>query len=172
MAKRKRKVGEGGGVKLKIAKNYQHDQYAPYIMGAESGIVRVWQAIPDLTDGDVRQALRQLIKMLDRWEIASDEIVTLTEEDRLLFDGQDKVNQLQAGIVAGLSLSYKDYPPLHKEDVIGVLKQINYSIGNMNRGLRLQNYLHYVRDLLNSAQGKDPEFWDDLYDQMGRMMRS
>ena len=171
MAKRKRKVGAGGGPKLNIAKNYEHPQYAPYIYGAEMGIARVWQEMPDLTDGDVRQALRRLVKMLERWEVALDEVIILSEQDTFKFDANDKVGQVQAGIIAGLSKSYEDSPPLIKEDVVGVLKQINYSIGRMNQGMRQQNYLHYVRDFLNAGHGQDLSFWDNLYDQIERMKR-
>lgn len=173
MAKRKRKAGESAsGPKLKPMKDYREDQYIPYLHGAETGIVKVWRDIPDLTDGDVRQALRALIKTLERWEVANDAVVTLSEDGNLLaFDVSDKIGHLQAGIIAGLKRSFKHNEPLIKEDVIGVLKQINYSVGNMNMGLRLQNYLHYIADFLNAAHGNDPGFWADMGDQIKRLSR-
>ncbi len=60
MAKRKRRPGHGS--KLRPVKDYRDDEYVPYIFKAESGILQAWTLKPDLRDGDVRQALRGLIK--------------------------------------------------------------------------------------------------------------
>ena len=62
MAKRKR--NRGSGSKLRPIKDYRDDEYIPYIFKTETGILQAWTIETKLTDGDVRQALRGLIKQI------------------------------------------------------------------------------------------------------------
>lgn len=146
MAKRKRK--RGGGSKLQIQKDYRDDQYVPYIHKAETGIIEVWRAEPDLTDGEVRQALRDLIALIGNWDKPPTEPAILDDEPSLVFAGDSKVDQLSEAIIDGLQIAFAEQGPLTIEDLIGVLKQINYSVGNMNTGLKQQGYLRFVADFL------------------------
>jgi hypothetical protein len=169
MAKRKRGKSEGGS-KLRPIKNYQDDVYLPYIYKAEKGIIYVWEEIPDLTDGDVREALRDLIKIIEGWDISLETAADLTDVS-LVFDDEYPIDLLCGAIIDGLISAFQQEGPLSIEDLIGVLKQINYSVGNMNIGMRQQGYLRFVSRFLTSMEDGDPSFMNKVVERVNRFVR-
>ena len=169
MAKRKRKPGSGSAKSvLKPIKDYRDDQYVPYIYGGERGIINVWQSWPEMTDGDVRQALRKLIKIGQGWAQPADSPADLTVPS-LEFAFEDRHDILCSAIIAGLKDVFAESGPLTVEDLLGVLKQMNYSIGNMNTGMRQQSYLRFVAGFLDQAEGKTGGFLHMVVERMARM---
>ena len=149
MAKRKRRPGSGS--KLKVVKNYQDPEYTPYIFQIESGILMAWALDEDIRDGDVRQTLRHLIKQADKLALdlqnsTQEEIDA--EAEKLKVDKTGKDSLLEAFILSNLKSAYKTPGPLNGEDLAGVLKTVNYSLGSMNRGMRGQEYLKYIQGFM------------------------
>ncbi len=149
MAKRKRRAG--GGSKLRPIKNYQDDEYVFYIQQIETGILLAWAVNEDLRDGDVRQTLRGLIKQADK--IAADLTTSSQEEaveevQKLKVDNSSKNALLGTFIINNLGTAYQKFGPLKGEDLAGVLRVVNHSIGAWNRGMRGQEYLKYIRGFL------------------------
>jgi hypothetical protein len=165
MAKRKRRPGRGS--KLRPAKDYRDDAYVPYIFKAESGILQAWTVEPDLRDGDVRQALRSLIKISD--QISG----ILTEEDegskesigKILSDNRHAL--IKWLIITNLQDAVQEQGPLTAEDLAGILKVINNSVGTWNRGMRGQEYLKYIKDFLGGARVRVPQFSADEMKMLG-----
>jgi len=138
MAKRKRKPG--GGSKLRPIKDYRDAEYVPCIFKTETGILESWKMEPDLRDGDVRQALRNIVKTIRHTGQLPPELT----------DSQEKSAQslLEWRILDQLSNTFQEQGPLNVEDTIGVLSQVNYSAGTWNRGMRNQEYLKYIDGFL------------------------
>lgn len=141
MAKRKRKPGERSGSKLRPIKDYRDDHFTLYIAQVETGIVEAWTIEPDLRDGDVREALRKMIREMKR----SDQLPDLAADDEEKPDG---TSFLEWQILAGLRQAFEKHGPLNVEDTIGILGVINSSVGTWNRGMRGQEYLKYIKDFL------------------------
>jgi hypothetical protein len=169
MAKRKRKPGGSSGKPvLKPIKDYRDDPYVPYIFRAERGIVSVWDAVPDIRDGDVRQALRRLIKIAQGLDSAEDEPPNL-QDSSFEFGFDDRHDVLCTAIMAGLQDAFEEYGPLILEDMIGVLKQINYSVGNLNTGMHQQGYLRFVSGFLDEAEGKTSGFLRMVIERLAKI---
>ncbi len=146
MAKRKRRPG--GGLKLRRIKDYRDPEYTFYIMAAETGILQAWAIDSNLRDGDVRKALRSMIKQASQWvEILSQPGETAEEQRQTMLDNSNH-GLLQSMITMNLRDSFKKHGPLNAEDFIGILKVVNSSVGTWNRGMRGQEYLKYVRGFL------------------------
>ncbi len=88
--------------------------------------------------------------MIGGWNKPPDEPADLDDETSLVFESDSKVDQLSEVTVLGLRAAFAEHGPLTIEDLIGVLKQINYSVGNMNTGVRPQGYLRFVTGFLES----------------------
>ncbi len=151
MAKRKRKPGRSKGFKLRLAKNYRSDKYVPYIMNAEIGILQASAIDPDLTDGDVSQALMDLISQLEEPETLSKLLPTEA------FDGPKEVDInghqgptdfVQSLIMMNLRTAFDQYGPLGAEDVIGILDVIKTSVKRWNIGMHRRGYLTYLEGFL------------------------
>ena len=171
MAKRKRKPGSGPS--LKLMKTYEEPEFIPYIHHTEAGIIEVWQEFPTLTDGDVRKALRGLIKSIQKWDQPLDQPAQLVEEDPVILGivNEDKIDMLTVAIMEGMQDAFDVAEPLTVEDLLGVLKRINHSIGNMNTGMRQQSYLQFINGMQNQISGRDPDFMDRVVKRIGRMAR-
>lgn len=141
MAKRKRKPG--GGSKLKPIKDYRSDEYIPYIFKAEVGILEAWKMVPDLRDGDVRQALRNLIKAMKRTDQLPPELTGSPEKSTQ--------SLLERRILDQLSDIFQEETALSVEDTIGVLTEVNHSVGAWNRGMLGQEYLKYIDGFLGDV---------------------
>ena len=142
MAKRKRKPGERRGSKLRPIKDYRDDYFTLYIAQVETGILEAWTIEPDIRDGDVREALRKLIRDMKR----TDELpagLTADNEEKA-----DDTSLLEWRILAGLQLAFERHGSLNVEDTIGILGVINSSVGTWNRGMRGQEYLKYIQGFL------------------------
>ena len=165
MAKRKRK--SGGGIKFQSRKTYEESEFIPYIHAAEGGIMSFWQAMPDLTDGDVRKALRGLVKSIQNWDVPQEQPADLIGEDTVVLGptADDKTSLLQVAILEGVREAFDEAGPLTVEDLIGVLKRINYSVGSMNLGMRQQNYLHYVQGFRGQLTGENPGYLARIQEQ-------
>jgi hypothetical protein len=148
MAKRKRQ--RGGGSKLQLPKDYRDDHYVPYIIQAETGILEAWAIAPALNDGEVRQTLRQLIRQIDRSGQLPPELQDVAAEGEEISVEADEQNILPIFILKGLRHAFREHGALPPEDVVGILKVINYSIGTWNEGMRRQGYLTYLKGFLGN----------------------
>jgi hypothetical protein len=148
MAKRKHRPG--GGSKLRPIKNYRDDEYVPYIFRAESGILQAWAIDPDLRDGDVRQALRNIIASIKRSNQLPEFLTQpSTQSDEAIDAGSRGVSSmLEYLILSNLRRAFEEYDPLDNEDTVGILTVINNSVGAWNRGMRGQEYLKYIQGFL------------------------
>jgi len=145
MAKRKSK---GTGVsKIKIPTNYQDDRFLPYIMGAEVKILQLDTTNP-LTDGQVREALKMLIKSLEQTD---DFHIVLKNMTNLQESSKTVDAALASMMMQGLAEAFDDYGRLSPTDTIGVLKTINRSIGNMTKGLGGRGYLTFMRGFMSKT---------------------
>lgn len=142
MAKRKRRPNERHGSKLRLAKDYRSDEYVTYIFRAETGILEAWTMKPDLRDGDVRDALRELMRTMKRTHELPALLTENTEEP------PPDTSLLEWRILDNLRQIFDENGPLDVEDTIGILTVINNSVGAWNRGMRGQEYLKYIRDFL------------------------
>ncbi len=70
------------------------------------------------------------------------------EENTISVDAADPEGLLAQFILNGLGLAFQENGPLVAEDVVGVLKTINGSVGTWNIGMRQQGYLRYLRQFL------------------------
>lgn len=145
MAKRKRIPG--GGSKLRPIKDYRSPEYVPYIFGAETGILQAWKVEPDIRDGDVRQALRDLISPVQKsGELP--ETLTRPAREEFEIEATGKESLLRELILHNLSLAFEKHGPLDGEDLVGVLKVINGSIGAWNIGMSGRGYLNYLEGFM------------------------
>lgn len=152
MAKRKRKKGSGS--KLRLEKTYEEDQFIPYFHDAEAGILQTWEAFPDLRDGDVRQVLRGLISDIEKAGELPPRLQNPQERQKVDLEVADQYDMMRQLILLGLENAFYNQGPLSLEDTIGVLKRMNYSVGNMNLGMKGQNYLHFLSDFQASIDSK------------------
>ncbi len=165
MAKRKRKPGRGS--KLRPVKDYHSDKYIPYIFKAETGILQAWGIEPDIRDGDVRQALRGLIAQL-RESDSLPEILTTDEVSRPIEVEFEQVEELiQKLILSFLREAFEEQGPLPAEDLIGVFKAINHSIGAWNIGMNQQGYLKYLEGFLGRMGVSKPREISEEADRRG-----
>ena len=162
MAKRKRKPG--GGSKLKPVKDYRSDKYTPYIFKVEIGILEAWKMEPDLRDGDVREALRNLIKTMKRTDQLPPELTGSLEKSAQTL--------LEWRILDQLSGMFQEEGPLDVEDTIGILTIVNHSVGVWNRGMRGQEYLKYIDGFLGGAGVEVRQLTDEEAQQLGLPLSS
>ena len=147
MAKRKRKPGSGKGFKLRLDKDYRSDQYIPYIMNIETGILEAATINPGLTDGDVKQTVENLISRLKEPEILP-QLLPSESVDTPTPTPEGEGSYVQALIMMNLQYAFNENGPLEVEDVIGILKVINHSLGKWNIGLHKRGYLDYLQNFL------------------------
>jgi len=145
MAKRKR--GTRKGFSLELAEDYRSEKYMIYIANAETGILQAGTIAPELTDGDVYQALGDLITDLKEPDIFQ----------RLFFPADEKSEQEQQKkadglvnflVVSNLQTGFEQYGPLKAEDVIGILSVIRTSIKRWSHGMHRRGYLTFIEGFL------------------------
>ncbi|OQY48063.1 MAG: hypothetical protein B6242_03465 [Anaerolineaceae bacterium 4572_78] len=144
MAKRKRKKCQGS--KIQQVKDYQVDEYVPYIMGIEVSILRAFGMNTDLRDGEVRQALRDLIVDLKESDMPIEKHIAVLSTRSGIKDNCGLVKQL---ILEGLILIFETHPVIEEEDAIGILKMINYSVGSWGVGMHGQGYLEHINGVFS-----------------------
>ena len=162
MAKRKRKPG--GGSKLHPIKDYRSEKYISYIFKTEVGILEAWKMEPDLRDGDVRNALRDLIKTMKRTNQLPPELTAGVEKSAN--------SPLEWRILDRLSGIFQEEAPLTVEETIGVLTEVNHSVGVWNRGMRGQGYLKYIDDFLGGTGVEVRQLTDEEAQQLGLPLSS
>jgi hypothetical protein len=150
MAKRKRKPGRGKGFKLRLDKDYRSDQYIPYIMNVETGILEAATIDPGLTDGDVKQTIESLISRLKEPETLP-QLLPGESTDTPTLPPEGEGSYVQALIMMNLQRAFNENGPLEVEDVIGILKVINHSLSKWNIGLHKRGYLDYLQDFLGEV---------------------
>jgi hypothetical protein len=145
MAKRKHVRGEGS--KLRPIKDYRAPEYTMYIAQAETGILQAWAIDRSLSDGDVREGLRKLIAEIER----ANELPLILQDleaKREKVDLGEEDNPFVPFILLGLQHAFKEAGSLPAEDVVGILRTINSSVGTWNIGLKQQGYLNYIAQFL------------------------
>jgi hypothetical protein len=150
MAKRKR--GKRKGFKLELPEDYRAEKYTIYIASAETGILQAATVHADLTDGDVYQALGDLITdlkdpdMFQKLFFPTEENLTPEEKQKKEEDGI--INFL---IVSNLQDTFEQYGPLDANDVIGILDVIRTSVKRWSHGMHRRGYLTYIEGFLGQV---------------------
>jgi hypothetical protein len=73
---------------------------------------------------------------------------------------------LEWRILGQLKLAFEKHGPLPVEDVIGILREVNSSVGTWNRGMRGQEYLKYIKDFLGGMGIEVRQLTPEEADQM------
>jgi hypothetical protein len=170
MAKRKRKPG--GGSKLHPVKEYRDDEYVPYIMSVETGILQAWAVNPDLRDGDVREALRGLMSPMKKTGQLPEQLTRPSESATTPPETAETATYrgdglLQAMMMLNLRQAFKEHGPLNTEDTLGILTVVNNSVGTWNRGMRGQEYLKYIKDFLGGLGSEVRVLSDEEVKRLG-----
>ncbi|MDM8528154.1 hypothetical protein QUF58_08060 [Anaerolineales bacterium HSG24] len=145
MAKRKSK-GTGAS-KIKMPTNYHDEEFVPYIICAETGVLKLDTTNP-LTDGQVRDALKILIKSLKQTD---NFYAVLTSMTSLQESSKTIEATLILMILEGLEEAFDDYGALSTTDTIGILKTVNQSIGKVTGGLEGRGYLTFMRGFMSKV---------------------
>lgn len=149
MAKRKRVPGERPGFKLNINPDYRSERYVMYIANAETGLLQAGTINPDLTDGDVSQALEELIARLKQPEGAS---LLLSPRSSEPGGSEAKVEGehafVQHFVLMNLRSAFERYGPLDAEEVIGILGVIKSSVKKWSTGMHRRGYLTFIEGFL------------------------
>lgn len=164
MAKRKRRRGSGS--KLRPIKDYRDDQYVPYIAQAETGILEAWTIDPDLRDGNVREALRALMRTMKKSGALLPELTEAEPEQK------SATSLLEWRIIDGLRRGFEQYGPLDVDDTIGILSVINNSVGAWNRGMMGQEYLKYIKNFLGGMGVEVRQLTDEESLELGLPLTS
>ncbi|GAB4433822.1 MAG: hypothetical protein Fur0044_31280 [Anaerolineae bacterium] len=145
MAKRKRKPGEREGFKLNLTPDYRSEQYVMYIVNAETGLLQAGTIDPDLTDGDVSQALDDLIARLKQPEGAQ-LLLGPAASSETKVEGEHAF--AQHFVLMNLRSAFERYGPLEVEDVIGILGVIKSSVKKWSTGMHRRGYLTFIEGFL------------------------
>ncbi|MBI1881586.1 MAG: hypothetical protein HYR94_25680 [Chloroflexi bacterium] len=149
MAKRKRKPGERQGFKLNLSKDYRSERYVMYIANAETGILQAATIDPDLTDGEVSEALADLISQLEQPELAGLLLSQKTDEpEPTEAKLEGKYAFVQHFVLMNLRSAFERYGLLDTEDVIGILGVIKTSVKRWSVGMHRRGYITYIEGFL------------------------
>ncbi|NJN98972.1 MAG: hypothetical protein HC875_35200 [Anaerolineales bacterium] len=167
MAKRKRVPGERPGFKLNISQDYRSERYVMYIVNAETGLLQAGTVDPDLTDGDVNQALEDLIARLKQPEAAH---LLLSPRSSEPEDSEAKVEGehafVQHFVLMNLRSAFERYGPLDAEDVIGILGVIKSSVKKWSTGMHRRGYLTFIEGFLGQMGVKVQQLSDEEADEL------
>ena len=152
MAKRKR--GKRKGFKLQITPDYRSERYVMYIMSAETGILEAATIDPDLTDGEVSQALQGLITELQEPQTFTNLFSAQSAETDEPALGEDGL--VQQMVLMNLRRAFDKHGPLGAEDVVGILEVIKTSAKRWGVGPHRRGYLTYLAGFLAQA-GIEPK---------------
>lgn len=150
MAKRKRKPGEREGFKLNLTPDYRSERYTIYIANAETGLLQAGTIDPDLTDGDVSQALDDLIARLKQPEAAQLLLGPAAGSDPQSAEVKPEGEHafVQNFVLMNLRSAFERYGPLEVEDVIGILGVIKSSVKKWSVGMHRRGYLTFIEGFL------------------------
>ncbi|MCK6629402.1 MAG: hypothetical protein L6R45_30025 [Anaerolineae bacterium] len=149
MAKRKRVPGARPGFKLNLTPDYRSEQYVMYILNAETGLLQAGTISPDLTDGDISQALDDLIARLKQPEAAHLLLSPRSSEpggSEATVEGEHAF--VQHLVLMNLHSAFERYGPLEVEDVIGILGVIKSSVKKWSVGMHRRGYLTFIEGFL------------------------
>jgi hypothetical protein len=147
MAKRKR--GKRKGFNLELAEDYRAEKYVIYIASAETGILQAGTIHTDLTDGDVYQALGDLIADLKEPDIFQQLFFPKDEESQPEQNEEKRADgMISFLIVSNLKTAFEKHGPLRAEDVIGILDVIRTSVKRWSHGMHRRGYLTYIEGFL------------------------
>jgi len=150
MAKRKRVPGARPGFKLNLTPDYRSEQYVMYILNAETGLLQAGTISPDLTDGDISQALDDLIARLKQPEAAHLLLSSAAgggpQGSETKVEGEHAF--VQHLVLMNLHSAFDRYGPLEVEDVIGILGVIKSSVKKWSVGMHRRGYLTFIEGFL------------------------
>jgi hypothetical protein len=167
MAKRKR--GGRKGFSLSAFKDYRSDEFVPYIMRAEMGLLQAGQVDPTLTDGEVSQALTELMRQLEqpealqRW-LAEPET---DEADPLTINTEAKSDFIHRLIFMNLQDAFAQEGPISAEDVSGILKVIRTSVKRWGHGDHRRGYLTYIEGFLGQMGVQTQLLTEEEFEELG-----
>lgn len=168
MAKRKRKPGDRQGFKLNLSQDYRSERYAIYLANAETGILQAATIEPDLTDGDVNEALVDLIAQLEQPDLA--ELLLAQKADKPQ-SGEPKTEGnhtfIQHLILLNLHSSFERHGALAAEDVIGILNVIKASVKRWGVGRHRRGYITFLEGFLGAMGVKVQKLSDDEAQALG-----
>jgi hypothetical protein len=127
-------------MRKRLLGKYRRDEFTPYTMQTELDILGLATADPALTDEDVREALRQLVRTLKRSGDLSRPFGA-ADAQALSEAAGDPVG---VAAMAGLVQALAEQGPLSVEDVIGVLGTIRSSARTWSQGPRSRGYLTFL----------------------------
>ncbi len=149
MAKRKRKHGDRPGFQFKLSKDYSIDIYVRYLMSAETGLFQAGTINADLTDGDVDQALTDLMAQLQEPDVFLKLFSPKIEPSNQLDMVDKNENEfVQTFVLMNLRETFARYGRLEAEDVIGILDVVKTSVKRWSVGMHRRGYLTYIKGFL------------------------
>lgn len=168
MAKRKRVPGERPGFKLNINPDYRSERYVMYIANAETGLLQAGTIESDLTDGDVSEALDDLIARLKQPEAAH---LLLSQRSSEPEDSEAKLEGehafVQHFVLMNLRSAFERHGPLDVEEVIGILGVIKSSVKKWSTGMHRRGYLTFIEGFLGQMGVKVQQLSDEEADELG-----
>jgi hypothetical protein len=152
IAKRKRKPGEERqGFKLNLSTDYRSERFVMYIANAETGILQAATVDSDLTDGEVSQALEELMAQLNDETVFRGLLLENQAPDaasHLDVSNKDRNSFVQNFILINLRTAFERYGPLNAEDTIGILGVIKTSVKRWSVGLHRRGYITFIEGFL------------------------
>ncbi len=146
MAKRKR--GKRKGFKLHLENNYQSERYTMYVMSAETGLLQAGTIHSELTDGDVYEALENLMERLKTPEIFTELFSDQATDDSQGDDDSEAPNMIGYLVIMNLKHAFEQHGSLTAEDVIGILGVIKTSVKRHSVGMHRRGYLTFIEGFL------------------------
>lgn len=145
MAKRKR--GKRKGFSLELAEDYRSEKYVIYIANAETGILQAGTIDSELTDGDVYEALSDLISQLKDADTFQ-KLFAPRPADEDQTEGEKIDGPVQLFIIMNLRHAFEQHGPLAAKDVIGILDVIRTSVKRWSHGMHRRGYLTFIEGFL------------------------
>jgi tetratricopeptide (TPR) repeat protein len=121
-------------------KNYRTAQYVEYIFTAEVGVLQAATLLPELTDGEVLNALRKLVAQIDAGGLP-----------RFREQPTDTDGMIVWLIVQGWEDLFRRKSRLSTPDMVGVLNTVIESAQTHVRNPRGRGYLKYLEQFMKRA---------------------
>lgn len=122
-----------------------------YIAHTETGLLQAGTIDPELTDGDVYQALTDLMMQLQDPATFEKFFAGKTDEKPNKLDLGDSENEhgfVQSFVLMNLRDAFAKFGRLPAEDVIGILDVIKTSVKRWSVGMHRRGYLTYIEEFL------------------------
>ncbi len=169
MAKRKRRPGNRKGFKLRLEKDYRDERYVMYVVSVETGILQVSTIDSNLTDGDVIDALEDLILQLQNPEVFANVLFPQSAGAAPAADaGEEKImGRTQNFILMNLRSAFEQHGALPAEDVVGILDVIKRSTRKHSVGMHRRGYLTFLVGFLGQMGIEVRQLSDEEVEEMG-----